>query len=262
MSIFYLISSLYLISSILYGIYLWSQNNKISKLGFYIGLTAIILHTFKLANIFFTSDVVETGVIRTLFIFAWLIGIVYLISQIKFKAVILGAFILPIIFICTLPSLIIPPGIIDNDPTIKNPWILIHIILIFLGEAFFVVSFISGLIYIFEENQIKSKKISGYLNKFPSLIKLDRINHFSLLLGFPFLTIGLAIGFILAKEILAENWIWGAKETLSTVTWLLYALLINGRLNSGWKGKKSAMFAVFGFVIILITFLVGYILPG
>ena len=259
MNLVHLILSLYFVSSFLYGIYLWSQNKKVSTLGFYVGIAGVALHSLELVDMFF--DFAGLGVIRSLFIFSWLIGIVFFISQTKFKAPVLGAFIVPIIFISSLPSLIIPPGIIANDPSLQNPWILIHIILIFLSEAFFIIAFISGLIYVFEENQLKSKKIGSYLNKLPSLTTLDRINHFSLLLGFPFLTIGLAIGYFLAKEILAENWAWGAKETLSTVTWLLYALLINGRLSSGWKGRKSALGAIVGFVIVSITFLVGYILP-
>ena len=258
----YLILILYLISSFLYITHLWLQNSKLPTYGFYIGITGLILHTINLVRVFSVPDKFNIGLTLTLFIFSWLIGIVFIVSQIKFKAIILGAFILPIMLLLALPSLIIPPGIINDDLSLNNPWILAHILLIFLGEAIFVISFIAGLLYIFQESKIKSKKVSRFLNKFPSLITLDKINHFTLLLGFPFLTIGLAIGFILAKEILGEDWIWGAKETLSSVTWLLYAFLINGRFSSGWKGKKSATGAIVGFVIILIIFTIGYILPG
>ncbi|MGH7884330.1 MAG: cytochrome c biogenesis protein CcsA, partial [Thermodesulfobacteriota bacterium] len=221
----------------------------------------VICHTVLLVNFVMKGDV-SGGASRSLLIFSWLVVIVFLISQIKFVTPVIGAFISPVAFIGTFQSIIIPSGIIAIDPSLNNPWILIHIILIFLGEAFFSIAFISGLIYIFEENQLKSKKITNYLKKLPSLTTLDRINHFSLLLGFPFLTVGLAIGHIMAKEIWGESWIWGAKETWSTVTWLLYAFLINGRLSSGWKGKKSALGAVIGFAIIVITFLIGYVTPG
>ena len=55
----------------------------------------------------------------------------------------------------------------------------------------------------------------------------------------------------------------GQKEAWSMVTWLLYAILLHGRLASGWKGKKAAFGAVLGFGIILFTlFVIGYIAPG
>lgn len=261
MNLIYFIVTFYLVSSILYITHLWVQDKKLVRHAFYIGIAGLILHTANLIQIFSLSDGFNIEIPIILFIFSWLIGIVFFLSQMQFKAIILGAFILPIILLLTLPSLILPPGIINNDPSLNNPWILIHILLIFLGEAIFVISFIAGLLYIFQENKIKSKSISGFSNKLPSLITLDKINHFSLLLGFPFLTVGLAIGFILAKEILAENWVWGIKESLSSVTWLLYAFLINGRFSSGWKGRKSALGAVVGFIIILIIFAIGYIIP-
>ncbi|MCY3985927.1 MAG: cytochrome c biogenesis protein CcsA, partial [Candidatus Dadabacteria bacterium] len=153
-------------------------------------------------------------------------------------------------------------GIPRPHPTLNNPWVLAHILSIFLGEAFFAIAFLAGVMYIFQENQLKSKIIGSHLKKLPSLITLDRINHLSLLLGFPLLTLSLVIGFVLAKEIWSDGWIWGAKETWSTVTWLLYAFLINGRLSLGWRGRRAALGAVIGFCIVVLTFIVGYLFPG
>ena len=62
---------------------------------------------------------------------------------------------------------------------------------------------------------------------------------------------------------MGEAWVWGQKETWSMVTWVLYAVLLHGRLSSGWKGKKAAFGAVLGFGIILFTlFVIGYMSPG
>lgn len=262
MNLVHLITLLYFTSFALFGTFLWLQKDSISKAAFLFIFAGVICHTILLAGIIIRGDAVAGGASRSLFVFTWFVVVVFLISQLKFKTPVIGAFISPVAFIGTLQSIIIPSGIIASDPSLNNPWIMFHIILIFLGQAFFAIAFISGLLYIFQENQLKSKKIATYLKKLPSLTTLDRINHFSLLVGFPFLTIGLATGHILAKEIWAENWVWGAKETWSTVTWLLYAFLINGRISSGWKGKKSAMGAVLGFAIVVLTFLIGYITPG
>ncbi len=262
MDFIYLVVLLYFISFVLFETYLWLQDNKISKAALFFILAGVICHSALLSGFLIKGDVVAGGASKSVFIFSWLIAVVFLISQIKFKTPVFGAFISPIVFLGVLQSIIIPGGVIANDPTLNNPWILIHIILIFLGQAFFAIAFISGLLYIFQENQLKTKKITSNIKKLPSLTTLDRISHFSLLVGFPFLTIGLVSGHILAKEIWGETWIWGTKETLSTVTWILYALLINGRLTLGWKGRKSALGAVIGFAIIVLTFLIGYIIPG
>lgn len=261
MDFVYLLVLLYLISFVLFETYLWLEDNNISKVALFFMLAGVICHSLLVFGFLAKGDAIAGGTSRALFIFSWLIALVFLISQLKFKTPVFGAFISPIVFLGSLQTIIIPSGVIANDPSLNNPWILFHIVLIFLGQAFFAIAFISGLLYIFEENQLKAKKIANYLKKLPSLTTLDRISHFSLLLGFPFLTIGLVSGHVLAREIWGENWIWGAKETWSTVTWILYALLINGRLSLGWKGRKSALGAIIGFAIIVATFLVGYVIP-
>lgn len=253
----------YFVSSIFYGSHFWTKGNNLPKLGFYFIFAGAIIQAVSLIFIYTTGSSLARGFDTTLYLFALFISLVYVASQFKFKASLLGAFAAPLAFILTLPFIILPHGIIDSNLTLSNPWILIHIALILMGEALFTVAFISGVLYIFQENQIKSKRLGSFLVKFPSLTTLDRINHLCLIIGFPLVTIGIALGFLLAKEIFGNNWVWGHKETWSMVTWILYAVLIHGRLSSGWKGRKAAWGAILGFGIILFTlFVIGYLTPG
>lgn len=262
MDFFWTVALLYFVSSVLYSSRFWTQNEKVCTYGFYAIAAGAVLQTVSLIIAYSRGVLVTGGLDSTLYLFAWLIVLVYMGSQIKFKASVLGAFVAPLAFIMTLPHVILPKGIIEHDPTLGNPWILIHIFLILLGEALFTVAFVSGLLYIFQENKIKSKHIGSFLQKFPSLTTLDKINHICLIIGFPLLTVGLALGLLLAKEIWGSAWQWGHKETWSLVTWFLYAVLLHGRLASGWKGRKAALGAVLGFCIIFTLFVIGYLAPG
>lgn len=261
MTINYIITVLYFLSSIFYIYHLWARKYKISDIAFYIGIAGFLFHTIYLIFFLLKDGVVAGGLSRSLFLFSWFVTLVFLLSRIKFKITSLGAFIFPLAFICTVPSLIIPQGIIETDPTLNNSWILTHVLLIFLGEAFFAIAFIAGILYIFEEKRIKTKRLGSFLMKLPSLTTLDGINNFSFLTGFPLITLGLAIGLFSANQIWGPEWKWDNKETLSLVTWLIYAILINCRLSLGWKGKKSAFGAIIGFSIIVFTFIIGYFLP-
>ena len=262
MNILIIISVLYIVCSIIYIANLWIQNNNYSKIGLYIGILGFVVQSYYLLNLLMRGDLVLGGLGKSLFLFAWFIPFVFLISLYFYKLPSLGAFIFPLAFIGTAPSLIPPFGTIVSDPTINNPWILIHVILIFLGLAFFAVAFVAGIFYIFEEKEIKDKKLGNIKIKLPSLNTLDKVNHFSLLTGFSIITLGLAVGFFAANHIWGDNWQWGNKETWSILSWLLYAILLNLRLASGWKGKKAAMGAIIGFCIILFTLLIQYVIPS
>ncbi len=264
MSWHWLIALFYLISSFFYFAHLWTQNQKISIWGFNTIIAGAVLHTVSLVILYLKGDPIAGGLDRSLYLFSFFITVAYLVvSRIKSKTLILGAFIAPLAFLMTLPSVILPQGIIQIDPSLGNPWILVHIMLVFLGEALFTVAFIAGVLYIFQEKQIKSKRMRSFFKRLPSLTTLDNLNHICLLTGFPLLTIGLALGLLSVKEIWGALWSWGQKETWSLVTWFLYAALIHGRLASGWKGRRAALGAVLGFGVILFTFFViGYVAPG
>ena len=137
MNLIYLISALYLLSSLIYGTYLWSQKRKISRAGVYFAVAGVLVHTTLLVVFLMRGDILAGSTSRPLFIFSWLITLVFLVSQLRFKTPVLGAFVLPVAFLGTLPYVIIPDGMITQDPTLANPWILAHILSIFLGEAFF-----------------------------------------------------------------------------------------------------------------------------
>lgn len=257
------IALFYLVSSILYCVYLWTQNPKSSVWGFRTIVIAATLHTLSLVAFYWRGEQIVGGLDRSIYFFSWFIVLVYIISHARFKASVLGAFVTPLAFLMTLPSVILPRGIIEHDPSLRNPWILIHIALVFLGEALFTIAFIAGILYLFEEKRIKSKRMGRFLKKLPSLTALDNLNHVCLLAGFPLLTVGLALGMLFAKEMWGTFWTWESKETWSLVSWFLYAVLIHGRLATGWKGRKAAVGSILGFGVILFTFFViGYFAPG
>ena len=261
MNIPIIISLLYFISSAFYFVNLTFKNLKDHRVGLYIGALAFIFHTYYLFSLTFSGLKMAGGVGRSLFLLAWFIPLVFFVSRLIYRLPSLGAFIFPIAFIGTVPALIIPKGLIEIDATLNNPWILIHIVLIFLGEAFFAIAFVAGILYIFEERKIKGKKLGRILLKLPSLNTLDKVNHLCFIIGFPLMTIGLAIGFFAANQIWGPNWKWDNKETWSVITWVLYALLLNFRLSLGWKGKSTAVGAIIGFCIIVVALLIGYFFP-
>ena len=263
MDLYWVTALLYFISSVFYMSFIWTDSRTGSRVGFYTVVLGTVAQAASIVTLYLKGQILTGGLDTTLYIFALAITIVFIGSQLIFNAPLLGAFVSPLAFIMTLPHVILPQGIIEHEPSLSNPWIVIHIVLILLGEALFTVAFISGLMYLFQEQRIKSKRMGSLLQKFPSLTTLDKINHVCLIIGFPFITIGLALGLLLAKEIWGDAWVWGQKETWSLVTWLLYAVLIHGRLSSGWKGRKAALGAVLGFGIILFTlFVIGYLAPG
>lgn len=93
---------------------------------------------------------------------------------------------------------------------------------------------------------------------------LDEITYKSIAIGFPIFTLGgLIFGAIWADQAWGVYWSWDPKETWSLISWFAYAFFLHSRLLRGWKGKKIAIVAVVGFVMVIFTYLgVNLLLSG
>ncbi|TDJ03504.1 MAG: c-type cytochrome biogenesis protein CcsB [Deltaproteobacteria bacterium] len=254
---------IYFIISVIYISNLWKTSKSLKSLCSYSIYVGVICHLISVYLIFRAGVLFDGSFDNSLFIFALFIVLVFLIYQLKFNTYVLGALVFPLVFLITLPSVVFPTDLVNAAEPGGGPVVLTHILITFLGQAIFTLAFFVGLLYLFEQNRIKSKKISLFLKKFPSLSTLDSINNKCLLIGFPVLTIGLALGIIISKSTWGVFLRWQQKEIWAIITWFLYAFLIYSRLGIGWKGRKAAVGAIVGFIVIVITFIaLGYLSAG
>jgi cytochrome c-type biogenesis protein CcsB len=84
---------------------------------------------------------------------------------------------------------------------------------------------------------------------------LDNLSYRVLGIGFPLLTIGILSGSVWANEAWGSYWSWDPKETWALLTWLVFAIYLHTRLTKGWQGKKPAIIAAFGFIVVWICFI-------
>jgi cytochrome c-type biogenesis protein CcsB len=97
----------------------------------------------------------------------------------------------------------------------------------------------------------------------PSTNDLDRITYKTIAIAFPLLTLMIAAGAYWANRTWGSYWSWDPKETWAAITWLVYALYLHMRITRGWRGRRAAYFAIFGFAVVMFTFFgVTYLLPG
>jgi cytochrome c-type biogenesis protein CcsB len=84
---------------------------------------------------------------------------------------------------------------------------------------------------------------------------LDNISYRIIGLGFPLLTIGIIAGAVWANEAWGSYWSWDPKETWALITWLVFAAYLHARITRGWQGRKPAILAATGFVVVWVCYL-------
>jgi cytochrome c-type biogenesis protein CcsB len=194
---------------------------------------------------------------------AWTLTVIFLFLDRRRSLTVLGAVIAPLVFLLTLVAYSVASGTDELPPALRSAWLPVHVTLAFLGNAVFALAFATSLLYLFEDRRLKAKRPPRSGGFFPSLERLDQLNHRLLAWGFPFLTLGILSGAIWAHFAWGEFWSWEARETWSFLTWLLYAALIHGRIAGGWRGRRAATLTIVGFALLAMSFVsVNFLFPG
>lgn len=196
-------------------------------------------------------------------LFAWAIVLVFLIIEYRFRFGIIGAFIMPVVFLITGYASLLDSAIKQLPAALQSYWLTIHVLTCFLSYACFTCAFSVGIMYLLQERQLKLKHTGKLLRHLPALDVLDKINYNMVLFGFVLLTAGIVTGSIWALQAWGRPWGWDPKETAALVTWLIYAAYLHARFNSGWKGRRTAVISIIGFISVLFTYLgVSFLLEG
>jgi ABC-type transport system involved in cytochrome c biogenesis permease subunit len=87
--------------------------------------------------------------------------------------------------------------------------------------------------------------------RLPDARAFDEIAYGAVVVGFPLLTLGIALGAYWASSAWGRYWGWDPKETSSLVTWLAYGVYFHLHSLRRWSGRRSAgvLVIAYGFVL-------------
>jgi ABC-type transport system involved in cytochrome c biogenesis permease subunit len=162
-----------------------------------------------------------------------------------------GSTIVAAALLAIASSPIAPKDALAPIPALRSFWLLLHVSLAFIGEAFFVASFVSALAFLLSSDEGRRKDY-------------DRLTYVSIAAGYPIFTAGaLVFGAIWAEQAWGVWWSWDPKEIWALVTWLVYTLYLHLRLTRKRKDFLPAIVAAAGFLCALFTFFgVNFLLPS
>lgn len=187
--------------------------------------------------------------------FSWGIIVMSLIFLWRYRTMIMGVIgvVLALgllIFASTLPSRILP-----LVPALQQSVLLsVHVASAVIAYGALAVGFSSAVIFLI----IHRREVSWM----PQPETLESISYNTVIVGFPFLTLTIVLGAVWANIAWGRPWGWDPKETASLVTWLIFAAYLHSRVLAGWRGRRSALLLVIGFLAILFTFFGNYIFSG
>lgn len=162
----------------------------------------------------------------------------------------LGALAMPVVLaMLVVAAIFFPADIQPLVPALQNSDLLAaHVAAMVLAYGALSISFAAGVLYLVQ---------GGERNRFARLPRaraLDEVAYKSVMVGFPLLALGIALGAYWANSAWGRYWGWDPKETSALVTWLIYGIYLHTRGLRGWAGARSAVVLVIGFAAVLFTY--------
>lgn len=157
------------------------------------------------------------------------------------------------VFLTTALAIATPHSNEPLMPALKSVWLSAHVFTAVIAYGSFAVAFVLAAIYLLRRDAYSADELARY----------DELSHKGVVIGFVFQTLLLITGAVWAEEVWGNWWSWDPKETWALITWLIYATALHGYRSRGWAGKKAAVFAVVGFLVVIFTLIgVTFLLPG
>ncbi len=161
-------------------------------------------------------------------------------------------------------------------PALRSSWLVMHVSVIMVSYAALLVGSLLSLAVLFTDRgealELRSSSIGsgGYRRavatteggliqlqsvQFSTNEQLDSLSYRTITVGFLMLTVGIVSGAVWANEAWGSYWSWDPKETWALICWLVYAAYLHTRLSRGWQGRRPALVAVAGLVVIAVCYI-------
>lgn len=236
---------------------LMSDDSKQQATPVVMALTGFCLHTVSLGwNWAESGHFFVNTPFSNLSFLAWCAVLVFLLCYRIFSApAALASFFLPVVVLFSAAALLIS-FVKSSETAGQLNWMMAaHGILMLVGYGAFAFAFVTGVMYLVQEHQLKAKVFGKLFRRMPSLAILDKMNVMAITIGFPLYTVSLLVAVTATagsgKSPLA--WVQSPLGFLGVVTWALYLCVVNVRFLTALRGKKAAYLTVLGFALVLFT---------
>lgn len=151
-------------------------------------------------------------------------------------------------------------------PALQSYWLPVHVTVITLGSGILMVAGLFSVAYLLRLWQPKGQEtgIGGAIVKpLPSADSIDRMSYYATIVGFPIFGVGIILGAVWAEAAWGRFWGWDPKETVSFITWIVFAGYLHARATTGWGPKRAAWISIAGLAIMLFNlFFINMVVSG
>ncbi len=214
------------------------------------GLIAVVLHGVLLWQVLFTPGGVDIGFYTILTLVGWLAALLLLLSALSRPVESLGIVVLPLTAVTILLRLLSDEhNILARDLAAGLEF---HILISILAYSLLSIAVVQAILLYFQDAHLHNKQPGGIVRALPPLETMETMLFQMIGLGFIVLSISLISGGLYLEDILAQHLV--HKTVLSIIAWILFGILLWGRVQFGWRGRVAIRWTIAAFIALMLAY--------
>jgi ABC-type uncharacterized transport system permease subunit len=158
-------------------------------------------------------------------------------------------FVMPIVMLLLVGAAVF--GRAKPHDYVPTTWSWVHRVTAYGGALAFAVAGAVGAMYLIVSRRLRAKTPAPAGPNLGSLERLEHLTFVSVTLGFALFTVGSVTG--LVEMFSADKQTPALKLLLAMSVWVVYAIVLHSPINPRFRGRKTAILSVIGFVLMVGT---------
>lgn len=224
-------------------------NTRLSPLAWALSFGAIFAHTDAIVHMMRSLGPYSIGLFEAISILAWTLAIVACFIAVERQNRALAAIFLGI---AGFGAALTGTGHTYAVETTPSWELTAHILLSMGAAALLFAAAITALVLVFLDRRLRARRLTDLPTALPPLDSLEKVMFRLIGAGFVLLTLALLTGFIFVTNLWAQHL--QHKTILSCIAWVIFAILLIGRIRYGWRGRSAVSWTLSGFGFLVLSY--------
>ncbi len=242
-AVFYLLGVWFLIQTLY-------QERNMRQLILGCGFFALLAHLLNMIEVINTSTGYDFSFFKIATLFSFAISLLVLMSSLKKPLENLFLMIFPIAVISILCSLFLPST--ESPHSDYSAGVAVHIVLGILATSIITIGAIQAIFMAYENNQLKQKHGFRLIRHMPPLQTMETLLFEIVWVGIFLLSGVIITGILYTDDFIGQHL--SHKTVLSIISWVVFAILLWGRHQSGWRGATAIRWTLTGFIFLILAY--------
>lgn len=215
-----------------------------------IAFLAMMLHLVILYQHIFTPLGVNLSFFNVVSLLTWLLALVLLLSAIGQPIDNLGIAVFPLAAVGMVLE-----GIFPSEHLLPTGRRMLDIHVLISVAAYSVLSLaaLQAVLLAVQDRHLHAKHPGGFVRALPPLQSMERLLFQLIGVGFVLQSLSLLTGFLFLEDMFAQHLV--HKTVFSVAAWLVFAVLLWGRWQFGWRGRIAIRSTLAGVICLLLAYL-------